>query len=358
MNSEALPVQTDTLGVDVGDRYSHYCRLDARGAVLERGRVATTPCALKKLAAGRPMRVAVEAGQHSPWIAPLFERAGHEVLVANPRRLRVIYLNDSKTDRVDAESLARVARLDPHLLAPIHHRGTRAHADLASLRARQTLVRARTQLINHVRSAAKTFGARLPTCSAPAFHRRVAQHLPVELQGSLEPLLRALALLTEEIRQWDGRCARLAREGYPETERLRQVTGVGPLTALTYVLTLEDPRRFPRSRAVGSYLGLRPRQRSSGNSAPQLRITKSGDSDLRRLLVACAHYILGPFGPDSDLRRWGLAIAERGGKTGRKRAVVAVARKLSILLHRLWASGEQYQPFRQPGGTAPVLASA
>ena len=150
--------------------------------------------------------------------------------------------------------------------------------------------------------------------------------------------------LTERIRQYDRQLEAVSKERYPETELLRQVEGVGPLTGLTFVLTLGDPSRFEESRSVGAYLGLVPARDQSGDSDPQKRISKEGDEMLRRLLVSCAHYILGPFGSDSDLRRHGEKIACRGGKNAKKRAVVAVARKLAVLLHRLWVTAETYEP--------------
>jgi len=125
---------------------------------------------------------------------------------------------------------------------------------------------------------------------------------------------------------------------------LKQVKGVGTQIALTYLLTIEDPHRFAKSRDVGCFLGLRPGRRDSGESQPQMHISKEGDPYLRTMLVQGAHYILGPFGADSDLRRWGLKLAARGGKNAKKRAVVAVARKLAVLLHRLWVTGEVYEP--------------
>jgi transposase len=272
---------------------------------------------------------------------------GREVLVANARQLRLIYASPRKSDRVDAETLARLGRLDPALLKPIRHRGPAAQADLAQLRARDCLVRTRAQLINHVRGAVKSVGQRLPASSAPAFaSRAAAAPVPEVLRPALEPVLTLVATLTQQIRAMERTLTDVATR-YPETQRLRQVTGVGPLIALCYVLTLEDPHRFTRSRAVGAYLGLCPRQRDSGAAHPQLRITKCGDPMLRRLLVNGAHYILGPFGPDCDLRRWGLALAARGGTNAKKRAVVAVARKLATLLHRLWLSGARYEPLRQ-----------
>ncbi len=168
--------------------------------------------------------------------------------------------------------------------------------------------------------------------------------IPTELRETLQPLLRMIATLNEEIKSYDQKIEKLASEKYRHTQLLRQVTGVGPITALAYVLTLETPLRFARSRDVGPYLGLVPKQEDSGDCQPQLGISKAGDQMLRKLLVGSAHYILGPFGPDTDLRRFGMKLCERGGKNAKKRAVVAVARKLAVLLHRLWASGEVYVP--------------
>jgi transposase len=145
---------------------------------------------------------------------------------------------------------------------------------------------------------------------------------------------------------YDTRVEQIAKEVYPEVARLKQVKGVGPLIALTYVLTLDNPCRFRRSRDVGCFVGLRPGRRNSGMSEPQLHISKEGDGYLRTLLVQGAHYILGPFGQDSDLRRWGLKLSERGGRNAKKRAVVAVARKLAVLLHKLWVSKEIYEALR------------
>lgn len=337
-----------TIGLDVGDQYSVTCALDGAGHVVQRGRVRTTAEALHRHFAVVPVcRIVLEVGAHSPWISRLLGAFGHEVLVANARQVRLIYAGDRKTDRLDAESLARLGRLDPQLLRPIRHRGATAQAHLAQLRARDVVVRARTLLINHVRGTVKAFGDRLPATSAPAFARTVAAHVPPALAAALHPLLALLETMTRTIRAADRELAALARTGYPETAALRQVSGVGPITALAYVLTLEDPGRFPRSRSVGPYLGLCPRQDQSGGRQPQLRITKRGDGFLRRLLVSGAHYVLGPFGPDCDLRRWGLAVAARGGKNAKKRAVVAVARKLATVLHALWVTGAPYQPMRQ-----------
>jgi transposase len=337
-----------TAGLDLGDKYSYLCLLDTDGGeVIEEGRVRTTPEALRRRFASEPsLRIAIEAGTHSPWVSRLLEECGHEVLVANARKLRLIYANRRKTDEVDAENLARLARVDPKLLYPLKHRGEESQAHMAVIRSRQALVDCRTQLVNHVRGAVKSFGARLPKCPARSFHNKAPEHIPEALLAALGPILEQIASLTERIREYDRQLESISRERYPETRLLRQVEGVGPLTALTFVLTLEDPYRFEKSRSVGAYLGLVPATARSGDRDPQKRISKEGDEMLRRLLVSGAHYILGPFSSDSDLRRHGEKIASRGAKNSKKRAVVAVARKLAVLLHSLWMSAEVYEPLR------------
>jgi len=261
-------------------------------------------------------------------------------------------------DRPDRclKNLARLARLDPKLLYPLRHRGEDSQAHLALIRSREALVSSRTQLVNHVRGAVKSFGHRLPKCSARSFHKRASEHIPEALLPALGPILEQIASLTERIRDYDRRLEAICQEHYPETDLLRQVEGIGTLTALTFVLTLEDPYRFERSRSVGAYLGLVPATAQSGDRDPrEKRISKEGDEMLRRLLVGSAHYILGPFGSDSDLRRHGEKIASRGAKNSKKRAVVAVARKLAVLLHRLWVTAEVYDPLHNShrhGGVA------
>jgi transposase len=335
-----------TAGLDLGDRYSYLCLIDQEdGEVVEEGRLRTTPEALRRrFASERPLRIAIETGTHSPWVSRVLKECGHEVLVANARKLRLIYANRQKTDEVDAENLARLARLDPKLLYPVEHRDEDSQAHMGVIRSREALVGCRTQLVNHVRGAVKSFGARLPKCPARSFHKRAPEHIPEALRPALGPVLEQIGSLTERIRQYDRELEAICEERYPETLLLRQVEGIGPLTALTFVLTVGDPYRFEKSRAVGAYLGLVPARDQSGDRDPQRRITKEGDEMLRKLLVGSAHYVLGPFGSDSDLRRHGEKIAFRGGKNAKKRAAVAVARKLSVLLHRLWVSAEVYDP--------------
>jgi transposase len=347
-----------TAGLDLGDRYSYLYLIDTQsGEIVEEGRLRTTPEALRRrFASERPMRIAIETGTHSPWASRVLEECGHEVLVANARKLRLIYANKRKTDEIDAENLARLARLDPKLLYPLKHRGEDSQAHMAIVRSRQALVDCRTQLVNHVRGAVKSFGARLPKCPARSFHKRAKEHIPEALLPALGPILEQIGSLTERISDYERKLEVISKEHYPETELLRQVEGIGPLTALAFVLTLEDPYRFEKSRSVGAYLGLVPATDQSGDRDPQKRISKEGDEMLRKLLVGSAHYILGPFGSDSDLRRHGDKIASRGGKNSKKRAAVAVARKLAVLLHSLWVSGEVYEPLRNAQGSGGKAA--
>jgi transposase len=346
-----------TMGLDQGDRHTHYCVLDENGKVIDRGKVLTRAEALREAFAGcAPRRVVLEAGTHSPWTSRLLKELGHEVIVSNARKLRAIYSSDTKTDRVDAEMLARLGRVDPQLLAPIEHRGVEAQADLARIRARYALVRARTLLINHVRGAVKSFGGRIPKCSSGAFPT-LAEYIPAELWSALSPVLDAIGGFTRSIRKMERDIERVADKKYPETERLRQIHGVGPITALSFVLTIDDKTRFKRSRDVGAYFGLRPKQDQSGDLRKQLGITKSGDSFMRSILVQSAQYMLGPFGRDCDLRRWGHELAKRGAKNGKKRAVVAVARKLAVLLHRLLVTGFSYEPLRNARRRETAIAA-
>lgn len=336
-----------TVGLDLGDKYSYLCVLDTEsGELVEEGRLRTTPDDLhRRFDSAEQMKIAIEVGTHSTWISRLLQECGHEMLIANPRKTRLIYGDKRKTDKLDAQKLARLARVDPELLYPIEHRGKDSQTHLALIHSRDALIRSRTQLINHIRGTVKSFGARLPKCSAESFHKKVAGQLPHELAEALEDVVAIIASLTEKIRGYDRRIEQLCKESYPqETKLLRQVPGVGALTSLTFVLTLEDPRRFEKSRSVGAYLGLVPGKDQSGESDPGKRISGEGDEMLRRLLVGSAHYILGPFAPDSDLRGHGQKIASRGGKNAKKRAVVAVARKLAVVLHRLWVTGECYEP--------------
>jgi transposase len=336
------------VGIDLGDKQSKYCVLDLQGKPIGDGIVATTSAALRLLfsAKGR-MRIALEVGTHSPWVSRLLEELGHEVIVANPRKLRLITESDAKNDHADAALLARLAYAGPDLLSPVEHRSAQVQNDLAVVRARDVTVTARARMVTAVRGIVKSTGARLKVCSTGAFASQALADCPEPLRVALLPLLRLIQQLTSEIRLYDRMVAQKAHEAYPETTAILTIPGVGPLTALTLVLLLNnDKGRFSRSRDLGCYFGLCPKQRDSGQHVSQLGITKAGDRLMRKLAVQCAHFMLGRFGKDSALRRWGLSLALRGGKNAKKRAVVAVARKLVILMHRLWITQEAFDATR------------
>ena len=345
-----------TIGMDLGDRSTRYCVLDEAGEVILERSIPTTKKGMDQVFGAIPRsRVALETGAHSPWVSRQLTQLGHEVIVAHARNVRLIGESSRKDDRLDARTLARLARIDPRLLSPVQHRSAEAQAHLTAIRARAALVGARTALVNAARGLAKSYGERLRKCGTQQVRQDLTAGLSAELKTALEPLLAEVESLNQRIADYDRRIEQIAKEAHPEVALLKQVKGVGPLIALTYVLTLEDPQRFHRSRDVGCYLGLRPGRRNSGQNQPQLHISKEGDRYLRTLLVQGAHYILGPFGQDSDLRRWGLQLAERGGKNAKKRAIIAVARKLAVLLHKLWVTGEVYEPLHnQTAGVGAV----
>ena len=337
-----------TVGVDLGDQSHSICVLDADGNVIERKTLANTAAALRKyFEALPPALVAMEAGAHSAWVSQLLSGLNHNVVVGNPRKMAMIWNSYDKSDITDAEKLARMARFDLRLLHPIHHRGKAAHADLAIIKSRDMLVKSRSMMIAHARGLVKSVGQRISKCSTESFHTRLNDEMPEELRPALEPLVKIIEELTARIRHYNNLLDKKCREDYPETEALLAISGVGPVTALAFVLTLEDHKRFNNSREVGAFLGLVPRRDQSGNTDKQLRITKAGDSYLRRLLVGSAQYILGPFGPDCDLRRFGLKLAARGGMNGKRRAVVAVARRLAVMMHHLWKTGKTYDAFHR-----------
>ncbi|HSR53789.1 MAG TPA: IS110 family transposase [Acidobacteriota bacterium] len=348
--SKGIPERT--VGLDLGDKRSFVVVLDRDGEEVQRRSLKTGKRAFERFFRRLPpSRVALETGTHAGWASRLLSGLGHEVIVANSRKLRLVYENKRKSDQVDAEYLARLARVDPKLLHPVQVRGPGAQADWTLLEARKQLVEARTDLINHCRGAVKKTGRRLSGCSTPAFSRRAWPEVPEPLREALRPVLETISDLSRRIREMDRLIEVKCEQEYPHTGVLRQIGGVGALTALAFVLRLERAERFAKSRQAGPFLGLIPGRDQSGDWDPGLPISKQGDRMMRCLLVTSAHYILGPFGPDCDLRRKGLGLIERkgGGKNAKKVAVVATARKLAVLMHHLWATGEEYDPFYNAG---------
>lgn len=340
-----------TMGIDVGDRYSHLCLVDDAGEVVERDRVRSTEAAFRRHFEDVPrLRIALECGTHSPWMSRLLKQLGHQVIVANARKIPTITESESKNDDRDAEQLALMAAFNPKLLSPLEHRSLARQQDLNLIQARAILVKARTMIVNALRGLVKSAGGRLPACSTESLPNRASSVVPPALAEVADPLIEQIVRLNLQIAAMDRQIEKLAIK-YPEIGTLRSVPGVGALVAAAYVLTLDRPDAAPSSRSAGAFLGLRPGQSQSGESDPQRRITRTGNTYLRCLLVQSAQYILGRFGPDSDLRRWGLKLAQSGGKRAKKRAIVAVARKLAVILHSMWRSGQRFSPFPQPAQT-------
>jgi transposase len=341
------------VGIDLGDRKSRVCIVDGRGEIVSQEWVVTTPEAfLKRFHQETAVGIAMEVGTHSRWASELLERCGHDVRVADARQLAVITNSNAKNDKRDARMLAQLLRADPRLLSPIEHRPEKLQMDLTVIRMRDNLVEIRTGLVSSVRGVVKATGARLRKCAAANFSQEVKDMIAEPLRPALAPILEVIDQVNEEIYEYDCLLEHWAQTRYPESSRLTQVKGVGTLTALMYMLTVGDKQRFSRTRDIGPYLGLRPKSGQSGDRDPQLRITKAGDGLLRKTLVECAQYIVGPFGQDSDLRRWGLQMIGAGNasKRAKQRAVVGVARRLAVLLMSLWKSGETYEPLRNSQG--------
>src|SRR6202142_2382433 len=345
------------IGLDLGDRSHHVCVMDATGQIVREGSLLNTRPALAKLMAEFPRAtIAIEAGTHSPWISRYLTELGATVLVANPRKLHAISRSERKCDRRDAQMLARLARVDPALLHPIQHGSAQAQHDLLGLKLRDSLVRTRVNLINTVRFTLKSLGHGVSNPSSESFHKSIVTAVPADCLPVVAPVLAVLAVITDQIKTLERDLVARSKKAYPVTQRLQQIAGVGPLTALCFVLKIGEPTRFGRSRDVGPYLGLCPRRDQSGGTDKQLRISKCGDGLLRRLLVSAAHYILGPFGPACALRAYGQHLIGTSTRE-KKRAVVAVARKLAVLLLSLWKHGTDYEP-RVPAAPALVMIPA
>ncbi|MEE8469078.1 MAG: IS110 family transposase [Planctomycetota bacterium] len=340
--------------MDLGSRESAFCVVDPSGERLREGGMKTTQAEMRSFFKAEPTsRVVIEASSPSRWIAELATASGHEVVVANPREFRLIAESHRKSDRNDARILADFGQFRPHLLHPIKLRGLKCQIARSTLAARTHAVRQRTLLINLIRAQVHNLGESLSECSARTFHKTAPERIPAILRPALDPLIEVLIAVTRAVAKYDREIDRLCEENFPETSMLQQISGVGPNTSLAFVATIEDPARFPKSRDVGAYVGLVSKSRNSGSKEPQLRISKRGDKGLRRLLVNAAAYITGPRGNDSDLQRYGQRLKARGGQASKGKARIAVARKLSVLLHRLWITGEVYEPLRN--NTQPAV---
>ena len=345
MKKKKTSYQT-TIGLDLGDRKHHVCVLGLDGEILQQTTICNSRLKLKSFFSNYPQsQVILEVGCHSPWISRYLKELGLKVIVANARKLRAIYQNERKSDSADAQMLARIGRADPKLLHPLEHRSESSQQHFLWIKSRDRLVRTRVEIINSIRFSLKSLGYAVSNPSAPTFLKRVQSEVPSKCLQAMEPLLRVVDQLNAEIKAIDRAIKTFTQEHYPEAVHLQQIPGVGPITALSFVLKVETTQRFKRLRDIGPFLGLTPRRDQSGNIDKQLSITKCGDGYLRRLLVSCSQYILGAFGPPSELRDFGLRLTERGSRTAKKKAVVAVARKLAVLMLSLWKNNSTYQPY-------------
>lgn len=332
-----------TIGIDLGDKTNCYCEIDHSGKVIDQGSVVNRPEPMKVFMREHSESVlVVETGPQTGWVVDLSRDLGVKMIVANSRKTASIWKSRNKSDRHDAQELARLARADESLLSPVTMRQRKSRLDLVVIKAREALVEQRTHLVNAMRAMSKNFGYFLKTTSAKCFENQI--DIPQELKKSLEGLVKVVKALNVQIKRYD-RAIETMGKNYPETQKLRKIKGVGPITSLAYVLLLEDHRKFNKSRDVGAYLGLKPRRDQSGEMDKQLGISKVGSALLRRLLVNCSQYILAR-GEDSELKRFGQKLAKRGGRAAMKKAVIAVARKLAVLLHALWKSDEPYQALK------------
>ena len=334
-----------TIGFDLGAKTSSYSVLGGGGAVVDEGSVPMSPKRVREFFTEQPQsRVVIEASGSSRWTAKIAIELGHEVIIANPRKLHHITKSYTKSDGNDAFRLADLGQVRPRLLSPVRLRSDKAHSGRMHQRVRTQLISNRTALINCVRGCARSLGHALPSCSTRVFYKRARTALPTADLEVLTPLLDQLEALAKQIDSCDQKTKLLGANEFPEAGILRQISGVGPVLSLAFVCSIDEPKAFKNSRSVGAFFGLAPKSRQSGDSSPQLRISKQGDPETRRLLVSAATYILGPFGEDCDLRRYGQRIAASGSQAARAKARIAVARKLAVLLHRLLITGEEYEP--------------
>ena len=333
-----------TIGMDLGNEKHAVCALDQAGKVLWRRDVANTPEALRpffKENAGAT--VAMETGLCCRWISALAKSCGCEVLVGNARRLAAIWQSKQKNDENDALMLARLARADRELFHPVELRDDERHEMVQILELREVAVSQRTQAVNSVRGLCKALGVFIPKCDASCFHKVAKDAIPADRAWKFKPMIRHLKEIAATVRRYDAMLEKYARSHFKEeVELLQTIPSVGPVTSCAFVAHISDPRRFGSARDAGAYFGLTPGQDQSGDRDAPKRITKTGSTLMRHLLVTAANYILRESSPDTALKRHGERICERGGKVARRKAKTAVARKLAVTMLAMLKSGKPY----------------
>ncbi len=337
------------IGMDVSEKSIEFffLRPDGEGGLSKKE--PNSPDTLAKLCSEMPDRqgfmVVMENGTHSPWMSEYFQCHGVECYVGNARKLAAIWTSVQKSDRNDAEMLARLARADLKLFSPIRHAGRDQRAEFAVLKSRDRLVKCRTALINCVRGTLRSFGVDTSELTVEKFTSKAVGVMPKDLHPALDGMLVQIRMLETQIKDYDRKIERIGKRHEP-VQRLRQISGVGPVIALAYVLFVGDPQNYSSAGRVGAHLGIVPKRDQSGDVDKQLGITKAGNQMLRYLLAQGANYILSR-GPDCDLRRFGERICARGGKIARRKAKIAVARKLSKIMYVLWRNGADYELFHK-----------
>jgi transposase len=338
-----------TIGLDLGDNSTHVCILAANGQKVDERSFPTERDVLRALFesfSGKQVRVVFEVGSQSRWVQKLARECGIEdVITANPRKLALISQSLKKSDEQDAFVLARAGRALPEMLSRVEHVSDEIFADRALMESRSLLVVQRAQIVHRIRSLTKSSGEKLLKCSTESFRRKMEESVPEFLRPSCDALFRIIEALDEQIDRIEKQLCKLAKEKYPIVSKLQQIPGVGIIVALSFVLFVGDPSRFEDTRLIGAYFGLTPRKKQSGNSDPELGITKAGNGGMRKLLVLAAHCLLAR-GEDCGLKRWGLALCERGGRKAKKRAIIALARKLAVVMLAIWKSERDFDPWR------------
>ena len=340
----------DTIGLDLHKRESQLCILTDDGEVVER-RIVTSRERFTAVLGGQPRaRILLEASTESEWVARHLESLGHEVIVADPNfaPMYATRRRGVKTDRRDARTLAEACRLSAY--RAIHRASAAQRHVRAQLAVRDALIRTRTRYVSVVRALTRRDGLRLASGGPEHLEAKLAA-LPLAppLQAEIAPLRVVLAPLNAQIDHADAQLAATAA-GDPLFARLRTAPGIGPVTAVAFVATLDDVRRFRTAHQVEGYLGLTPREYSSGERQQRGRISKTGNPRMRALLVEAAWRVLRTKDPAAaPLRAWADGIAQR---RGRSIAAVALARRLAGILYAMWRDGKDY---RAPQPTAVAV---
>ena len=330
----------DYIGMDVHKRESQICIANPDGTYGER-RIDTRPERLEAVFGGRPpARILIEASTESEWVAQCLEQLGHEVIVADPN-YSAMYATRSrrvKTDRRDARSLADACRNGTYRRA--HRLSETQRRVRARLTTRDNLVRVRVRLIGVTRALLRQQGLRVRSGAPRRFGARARELTkPQWLESVLEPMLTVLDGVEQQIQRLD-RSLRELVAGDPVVQRLVTTPGVGPVTAVAFVATLDNVERFEDARRVRAYLGLVPSESSSAEKHHRGPITKAGNRRMRWLLIEAAWSVMGSKRPDcQSLRQWTLGIARRRGS---QVAITALARKLAGILYAMWRDGTEY----------------